>query len=336
MARVLLTGGAGYVGSVCCRRLLAEGHSVEVVDDLSNGFAEAVPASAVLHQIGIEDRGAFSRLLEQGRFDTVFHFAAKASVPESVVNPGPFFDTNVAAGVALLESLRAHGVRNLIFSSSAAVYGTPQLACIPEDCATEPVNPYGESKLMFEEIAKSYVTAYGWSVVGFRYFNASGGGADWGERHNPETHIIPLLLQAASGRREFFEIFGDDYETPDGTCLRDFVHVLDIAEAHLLAMQKMNKPVFCAYNIGTGTSHSVKQVCELAGAVTGRPIRTRIGPRRPGDPPVLCASPQKLIGELGWTPKHSALENILAGAWEWEQKLCKQLLIGEARNSRSS
>lgn len=309
---------------------------MEVVDDLSNGFADAIPAGAVLHAFGIEDRDALSRVLEEGGFDAAFHFAARASVPESVVNPGPFFDTNVAAGVTLLENLRAHGIRKLVFSSSAAVYGTPQVDCIPENCTKDPVNPYGESKLMFEEVAKSYVTAYGWSVVGFRYFNASGGGADWGERHNPETHIIPLLLQAASGRREFFEVFGDDYDTPDGTCLRDFVHVLDIAEAHLLARQKMNKPGFYVYNVGTGKSHSVKQVCELAEAISGRTIRIRTGPRRAGDPPVLCASPQKLIGELGWTPKHSALENILAGAWEWEQKLCKQLLIGDARNEHSS
>jgi len=295
MARVLVTGGAGYVGSVCCGRLLAEGHSVEVIDDLSNGFANAVPAGAVLHSIGIQDRDALSRVLKAGRFDTIFHFAAKASVPESVVNPGPFFDTNVAAGVALLENIRAHGIRNLVFSSSASVYGTPQMDCIQESCAKDPVNPYGESKLMFEEIAKSYVTAYGWSVVGFRYFNASGGGADWGERHNPETHLIPLLLQTASGRRPFFELFGDDYDTPDGTCLRDFVHVLDIAEAHLLAMQKTNEPGFFAYNIGTGKSHSVKAVHELAETISGRPIRVRTGPRRAGDPSLLCASPQKLI-----------------------------------------
>jgi UDP-glucose 4-epimerase len=336
MARVLVTGGAGYVGSVCCRALLAQGHHVEVVDDLSTGFADAVPAGAVLHAIAVGDRNALSRVMAGGRFDTVFHFAAQASVPESVVNPGPFFDTNVAGGIALLENLRVHRIKNLVFSSSAAVYGTPQVAIIPESCVKEPVNPYGESKLIFEEIAESYVTAYGWSVVGFRYFNASGGGAGWGERHNPETHIIPLLLQAASGRREYFEVFGDDYDTPDGTCLRDFVHVLDIAEAHLLGMRKMNEPGFYAYNIGTGKSHSVKQVCELAEAVSGRSIRIRIGPRRAGDPPVLCASPQKLIDELGWTPKHSTLENILTGAWEWEQKLCKQLLIGDARGSHSS
>jgi UDP-glucose 4-epimerase len=336
MARVLVTGGAGYVGSVCCGRLLARGHSVEVVDDLSTGFADAVPAGAVLHTIGIEDRDALSGVLTAGRFDTVFHFAAKASVPESVVNPGPFFDTNVASGIALLEGLREHGIRNLAFSSSAAVYGTPEVAAIPEGCTKEPVNPYGESKLMFEQVAKSYAIAYGWSVVAFRYFNACGGGADWGERHNPETHIIPLLLQAASGRRSFFEVFGTDYDTRDGTCLRDFVHVLDIAEAHLLAMRKMDKPGFCAYNIGTGKNHSVREICEFAERVSRRQIRIRTAPRRAGDPPVLCADPQKLIDELGWEPKHSSVENILAGAWEWEQQQCKELVIEGLKNSPSS
>lgn len=336
MARVLVTGGAGYVGSVCCRRLLAQGHSVEVVDDLSTGFADAVPVGAVLHAFGIEDREALSRVLAGGRFDTVFHFAAKASVPESVVNPGPFFDTNVAGGVALLENLRVHGIRNLVFSSSAAVYGTPQVAAIPETCTKEPVNPYGESKLRFEQIANSYATAYRWSVVAFRYFNACGGGADWGERHNPETHLIPLLLQASSGRRPFFEIFGADYDTRDGTCLRDFVHVLDIADAHLSAMQKMHKPGYNVYNIGTGQNHSVKEICELAEKVTGRHFRIRRAPRRAGDPPVLCADPQKLKDELGWQPKHSNLENILAGAWEWEQQQCKQLLTEGLKNNPGS
>jgi UDP-glucose 4-epimerase len=327
MARILVTGGAGYVASVCCFQLLAQGHSIEVVDDLSTGFANAVPRGVTLHTIGIEDRQALSQILARKRFDMVFHFAAKASVPESVVNPGPFFDTNVASGISMLETLRRHAICNLVFSSSAAVYGTPREAAIPENHEKKPLNPYGESKLMFEQILESYASAYGWSIVAFRYFNACGAGSGWGERHTPETHIIPLLLQTASGRREFFEIFGTDYDTPDGTCLRDFVHVADIAEAHLLAAQRMNVPGFRAYNIGTGKSHSVKEIHGAAEKISGRRIQICKRPRRPGDPPVLCANPQKLIDEFAWTPKHSSLENILAGAWEWEQQQCRELLV---------
>jgi UDP-glucose 4-epimerase len=336
MARILVTGGAGYVGSVCCRQLLAEEHAVEVVDHLSTGFADAVPPAAILHQIGIEDQAALSRVLAAKPFDAVFHFAAKASVPESVINPGSFFNANVAGGISLLETLRRHGIRNFVFSSSAAVYGTPQVVPIPEDHPKEPVNPYGESKLIFEQILRAYAAAYGWNIISFRYFNACGAGDGWGERHAPETHIIPLLLQAASGRRSSFEVFGTDYDTPDGTCLRDYVHVLDIAEAHLLAMQKIGQPGFRAYNIGTGKSHSVKEIHEAAERISGRRIAIRSAPRRTGDPPVLCASPHKLRHEFGWTPTHSSLENIMTGAWRWEQHQCKQLLVEGLKSSATS
>ncbi len=328
MAGILVTGGAGYVGSACCAALLSQGHSVEVVDDLSTGFADAVPAGAALHRFAIGDAGSLSRLLAANRIDVVFHFAAKASVPQSVINPGPFFDVNVAEGISLVETLRKHGIRNFVFSSSAAVYGTPQLVPTAEEHPKEPVNPYGESKLMFEQILKRYACAYDWSVVAFRYFNACGGGRGWGERHNPETHIIPLLLQAASGRRPFFEVFGTDYSTPDGTCLRDYVHVHDIADAHLLAMEKIDEPGFRTYNVGTGNGHSVKEICSAVEKLTATRIAIRTCPRRPGDPPVLCASPQKLMDEFGWTPRHSRLDNILAGAWEWEQHQCKYMFSG--------
>ena len=237
MARILVTGGAGYVGSVCCAQLLARGHCVEIVDDLSTGFADAVPQGAVLHQLSIADHEALSAILAKHRFDAVFHFAAKALIAESVINPGVFFDANVASGISMLETFRKHRVCNVVFSSSAAVYGTPDCTPIPEDHRKEPVNAYGESKLIFERILKWYAEAYGWNVIAFRYFNACGGGSTWGERHEPETHVIPLILQAASGRRDYFEILGNDYPTHDGTCLRDYVHVLDIAEAHLLALK---------------------------------------------------------------------------------------------------
>jgi UDP-glucose 4-epimerase len=328
--RILVTGGAGYVGSVCCAQLLSRGFSVEVVDDLSTGHIEAVPKGATLHRFDIGNRTALENLLAHQKFDAVFHFAAKALIPESVINPGPFFDGNVASGIAMLEILRSHGIRKFVFSSTAAVYGSPKVTPIPEEHVKEPVNAYGESKLVFEHILKWYAASYGWSVVVFRYFNACGGQRHWGERHDPETHIIPLLLQTASGRREHFEIYGTDYPTPDGTCLRDYVHVLDIAEAHLLALQKMELPGFHAYNIGTGKSHSVKEVCQMAEKLTPMSIRVHQASRRPGDPAVLCASPTKLMQEFGWEPRHSDLEEIIGGAWEWEQAQCESMLAKQA------
>jgi len=333
MARILVTGGAGYVGSVCCAQLLAGGHSVEVVDDLSTGFADAVPKGAILHRVSIADHERLSAMLMSRKFDAVFHFAAKALIPESVSNPGAFFDANVAGGISLLETLRRFEIRNFVFSSSAAVYGTPQSTPIPEDHPKEPVNAYGESKLVLERILKWYAQAYRWSVVAFRYFNACGGGPTWGERHEPETHVIPLLLQAASGRREYFEIFGTDYPTHDGTCLRDYVHVLDIAEAHLLALQNTEKPGFRAYNIGTGRSYSIRELCHAADNVTGKRIAIRTAPRRPGDPAELCASPQRLKDDFGWSPRHSAIDNIVTGAWEWEEQQCTPVAVEHLSNA---
>ena len=298
-----------------------------MVDDLSAGRPDAVPQPAVVHRFDVSDREALESVLTHKKFDVVFHFAAKALISESVINPGPFFDANVACGVMMLETLRKHGIRKFVFSSSAAVYGSPNVVPIPEDHVKEPVNAYGESKLIFEQILKWYAASYGWSVVVFRYFNACGGERHWGERHDPETHIIPLLLQTASGRREYFEIYGTNYPTPDGTCLRDYVHVLDIAEAHILALQKMELPGFHAYNIGTGKSHSVREVCQAAEKVTQKRITVRHAPPRPGDPAVLCASPRKLVREFAWEPRHSELEEIIMGAWEWEQAQYEQMLV---------
>jgi len=319
MERVLVTGGAGYVGSVCVARLLDRGYAVDIVDDLSAGHVEAVPAGAELHKFEIGNREEMSRLVSSKKFDSVFHFAAKALVPESVTNPAIFFDVNVAQSLAMLEVLRDHGIRKFVFSSTAAVYGNPDTVPIPEDHPKNPVNSYGESKLMFEQILRWYARAYGLSVVAFRYFNASGGAATWGERHEPETHIIPILLQVASGRRTQFDIYGSDWPTPDGTCLRDYVHVSDIADAHILAMKKMGTPGFNVYNIGTGKSHSVREVWQLASEVTQKKIAARQSPRRAGDPAILCADPARLKSELGWEPKHSDLKGIIQGAWEWEK-----------------
>jgi len=317
MANLLVTGGAGYVGSVCCAELLRLGHSVTVVDDLSTGFRDAVPEQARFVQSDIGDRRVLESLLRDTRFDVVFHFAAKALIPESVSNPGSFFEQNVASAIVMLEVVRAEGIKNFVFSSSAAVYGIPERMPIDEDAAKKPVNSYGETKLMLERVLEWYASAYGWSVTAFRYFNAAGATAELGERHEPETHAIPLLLQAAAGETDAFTICGTDYATSDGTCLRDYVHVLDIAQAHICALQKLNQPGMRAFNIGLGESYSVRQLCAAAEQVTGRSIPVRSGARRPGDPPVLCASPRRIMQELGWQPRHSSLPEIIESAWRW-------------------
>lgn len=255
-------------GRVCCAELLRAGHAVTIVDDLSTGWRDAVPAGAAFFQLDIGNQSAMQSLVSNIRFDAVFHFAAKALVPESVSNPGVFFQQNVASGISMLEVLRGAGVRNFVFSSSAAVYGTPERVPIKEDDPKNPVNSYGETKLMFERALDWYARAYGWNVTALRYFNASGATAELGERHDPETHIIPLLLQAATGERKVFNIYGDEYDTPDGTCVRDYVHVLDIASAHICALQKLNHSGMRAYNIGLGKSYSVREVCNAAGEVT--------------------------------------------------------------------
>ncbi len=320
MANVLVTGGAGYVGSVCCAELLRLGHSVTVMDDLSTGFREAVPAEAAFFRHDIGDRAALESLVGNSRFDVVFHFAARALIPESVSNPGVFFQQNVAASITMLEVLRAAGIRNFVFSSSAAVYGIPERVPIDEDGPKKPVTSYGATKLMLEQVLDWYARAYGWSVIAFRYFNAAGATPSMGERHEPETHIIPLLLQAAAGERKSFTIYGDDYDTPDGTCLRDYVHVLDIAQAHICSLQKLNQPGMRAFNIGLGASSSIRQICHAAEKVTGRSIPIHVGLRRPGDPPVLCASPRRIMQELNWKPEHSSLQEIIGSAWQWKLK----------------
>ncbi|HKF21338.1 MAG TPA: UDP-glucose 4-epimerase GalE [Candidatus Angelobacter sp.] len=320
MANTLVTGGAGYVGSVCCAELLRLGHSVTVVDDLSTGFREAVPSGATFVQLDIGDAVAIRQLAARSKFDAVFHFAAKALIPESVSNPGVFFQGNVASAVNMLEALRAAGIKNFVFSSSAAVYGAPETTPIDEDAAKRPVNSYGETKLIFEQILRWYASAYGWSVVAFRYFNAAGGTLELGERHEPETHLIPILLQVAGRERECFEIYGDDYRTPDGTCQRDFVHVLDIANAHILALENAGQPGMRAYNIGAGTTYSVREVHREAERITGQKVPVRVVARRPGDPAVLHASPRRIMKDLGWKPQHSSLEEILVSAWQWKQK----------------
>ena len=320
MAVILVTGGAGYVGGVCCSQLVERGHRVAVVDDLSAGHAAALPQGVRLHTVDVGDRRAMREVFASDDFDVVFHFAAKALIPESVSNPGVFFDSNVASGIALLEEVRAAGIKKFVFSSSAAVYGNPQSTPIVEDHLKNPVNPYGETKLMLERALSWYASAYDWKVVAFRYFNACGGTSTVGEDHRPETHIIPLLLQVVSGEREFFEVFGHDYPTPDGTCLRDYVHVLGIADAHIRALQTPERSGMTAYNIGTGRSFSVRHLCRVVEKITGTKLRTKDGARRVGDPAVLCADPRRLMTELEWKPRFSDIEQIVQSAWEWKRK----------------
>jgi UDP-glucose 4-epimerase len=320
VASILITGGAGYVGSVCCAELLERGHRVTVLDDLSTGHASAVPQGASLERLDIADRAGLAKVLAADHFDVVFHFAAKALIAESVSNPGMFFDSNVASSIAFLESVRSAGVRKIVFSSSAAVYGNPQSTPIDENHPKEPVNSYGESKLILERILSWYAVSYGWTVLAFRYFNACGATSQIGEDHRPETHIIPLLLQTAAGERDFFEICGDDYPTPDGTCLRDYVHVRDIAQAHLLALRVQKSGSISVYNIGTGASHSVREVCSVVEQELGSKLALKSGVRRPGDPAILCASPKRLMKELGWLPQFSDLRTIIRSAWEWKRE----------------
>jgi UDP-glucose 4-epimerase len=317
MKNILVTGGAGYIGSVCCAQLLARGYTVVVVDDLSTGFAAAVPPGAFFYRADIGDRERMRRILSDHPIDAAFHFAAKALIPESVTNPGVFFDTNVASGIILLEELRRAEVRKFVFSSSAAVYGDRESSPISEDHPKAPITSYGESKLMLEQILAWYARAYGWGIGVMRYFNAGGASGNLGERHDPETHLIPRLFQVALGELPVFEIFGTDYATPDGSCLRDYVHVLDIAEAHIRTMSLLDKPGVTSFNIGTGSSHSVKEVLGTAEKVCGQHIPVVVRDRRPGDPAVLCSSPEKLIEVLGWTPQHSDLTNIVQTAWDF-------------------
>lgn len=320
MAKILVTGGAGYVGSICATQILKAGHEVVIIDDLTTGHSEAVTPGATFIEMNLGDRAAMKQLLSQHRIDAAFHFAAKAQVGESMVEPAKYFHTNVVEALSMLECLREAGVKKFVFSSTAATYGNPAVVPIPEDCPKAPVNPYGESKLAFEQILRWYANSYGFSVVAFRYFNACGATETQGERHDPESHLIPLILQAASGRRESISIFGTDYPTPDGSCLRDYVHILDIADAHLLALKRMDKPGFRVFNIGTGKAYSVLEVCRMVEEVTGRKLNIKYAGRREGDPAILCAAVDRIQQEFGWKASHSDLRSIVESAWRWEQK----------------
>jgi UDP-glucose 4-epimerase len=317
--KVLVTGGAGYVGSFTAKRLLAEGHAVVVLDNLSQGHREGVPKGADLVVGDICDAAFLDDVFAQSDLDAVMHFAAETVVATSMTDPQRYFHTNVTGGLVLLDTMLRHGTQRLVFSSSAAVYGIPEKAPIRENHPKEAVNSYGESKWLFECILKWYGRAYGLLHISFRYFNAAGSGHGIGEDHRPETHLIPIVLGAALGLRDGVTIFGNDYPTPDGTCVRDYVHVEDIAAAHVLALDHLESLRSDVFNLGLGRGYSVRDVVDVTKQVTGADFPVHLGPRRPGDPAVLVASPEHAQDVLGWRPQHTELTDIIRSAWEWHQ-----------------
>jgi len=313
--KLLVTGGAGYVGSVCAKVLLEQHHQVVIVDDLSTGNADAVPAGAEF--IDGDMVAVARRLLPGGSFDGVLHFAAKSLVGESVEAPERYWQANVVKTLELLEAIRESGTERLVFSSTAATYGEPDAAPITEDAPTRPTNAYGATKLAIDHAITSYAQAHGLAAVSLRYFNVAGAYAGHGERHAVETHLIPLILQVATGQRAEILVFGNDWPTPDGTAIRDYIHVRDLADAHLLALQSAQASSHRIYNLGNGTGFSVREVIACCREVTGHPIAARDVGRRAGDPAVLIASSAKAIAELGWHPRRSDLREIVSDAWEF-------------------
>jgi UDP-glucose 4-epimerase len=317
--RVLVTGGAGYIGSVVTERLLEAGHTVRVADDLSTGHREAVPSGVELVVVDLRDRRALHDALAHRPVDAVIHLAASSLVGESMENPGKYFENNLAGGVNLLEEAAAAGASRFVFSSTAAAYGEPAVTPIAEDCPAVPTNPYGESKLLFERVLAWYSRMGRLRWIALRYFNAAGASAERGEDREHETHLIPLVLRAAESGGEV-SVFGEDYPTPDGTCVRDYIHVLDLADAHVLALDALDTGVQGVFNLGSGTGFSVREVIAVAEKVTGRDVRRCAAPRRPGDPATLVASSARAREMLGWRPSRDDLEQIVRSAWDWRRR----------------
>lgn len=320
LMKVLVCGGAGYIGSHTVYELLSRGHEVVVVDNLVKGHKEAIHKSAKFYCGDLRDVEFLDTVFSENSIDAVIDFAAFSLVGESVTEPLKYFDNNVYGTLRLLEAMQRAGVKKIVFSSTAATYGEPENIPICETDSTIPTNPYGESKLTVEKMLKWSDNAYGIKYVVLRYFNAAGAhlSGEIGEDHSPESHLIPLILQVALGKREHISIFGDDYNTPDGTCIRDYIHVTDLADAHIKALEKLFRDNTSAtYNLGNGVGFSVKEVVEEARKVTGKPIKAITEKRRAGDPSTLIASSEKAIKELGWTPKFNTLTQIIETAWKW-------------------
>jgi UDP-glucose 4-epimerase len=318
--KLLVTGGAGYIGSVVADQLLAAGHQVVVIDNLSRGHRQAVPQSSKLVIGDLADKEKLDSLFRTERFDGVLHFAAFIEAGESMKHPETFFRNNTANALTVLEAMVAAGVKRFVFSSTAALYGNPVRSPIQEDDTLQPTNAYGESKLLVERMLAWFHRIHGLRYASLRYFNAAGAAsADRGEAHNPESHLVPRIINVALGRQKHIEIFGTDYPTADGTCVRDYIHVSDLAAAHLLALDALERSGQLIYNLGSGQGFTVRQVIEGVRRVTGKPIAVVESPRRDGDPAVLIASSEKIRRELQWQPKFGELETILESAWSWHK-----------------
>ena len=318
--KVIVTGGAGYIGATTVQSLLESGHEVVVFDNLSKGHAKAIPESVTMVQGDVADRTRLDHLFREHHPEAVLHFAAWIEAGESMLVPEKYFRNNSASTLTLLESMMANGVNKLIFSSTAALYGEPERIPIQEDDPLKPTNAYGESKLLVERVLSWFHRIHKFRYASLRYFNAAGSNGRSGELHEPESHLIPLVLQVASGKRDHVSIYGTDYPTSDGTCVRDYIHVDDLAAAHVLALEALDKHDKLIYNLGNGTGFSVRQVIEAARRVTGKNIKVVEGARRAGDPAVLVASSEKIRRELNWRPKYDDLDGIVSSAWEWSQK----------------
>ena len=315
--KILVVGGAGYIGSICAELLLDEGHTVSIFDNLSEGHRSAVDKRAEFFEGDLQDRQKIASTISASKPDAVMHFAASALVGESMQDPSKYFRNNIANGVNLLDAMIAADVKRLVFSSTCATFGPPDRIPIDETHPQRPINPYGESKLAFEKILRWYDEIHGLKFVSLRYFNAAGASENFGEDHRVETHLIPNVLKVALGKKSEVEIYGTDYETPDGTCIRDYIHIVDLACAHILALESPNSEF---YNLGTGGGSSVREVIESCRKVTGRKIDIVEKPRRPGDPLRLIAASEKIQRELGWRPKFQRLDAIIESAWKWHQK----------------
>jgi UDP-glucose 4-epimerase len=315
--KIFVVGGAGYIGSVCAQLLLDEGHEVAIFDNLSEGHRRAIDSRANFIRGELADRSEIEAALTSTRPDAVMHFAAYALVPESMRDPSKYFRNNISNGLNLLDAMVATGVQRIIFSSTCAIFGPPDRVPIDESAVPRPISPYGESKLAFEKILRWYDQIHGFKFVSLRYFNAAGATENFGEDHRPETHLIPTVLKVALGQSPNLEIYGTDYETPDGTCIRDYIHIVDLAHAHILALGSAASGF---YNLGTGGGSSVQQVIAACRKITGRKIEVIEKPRRPGDPPRLIASSEKIKKELGWRPQFQSLDAIIESAWVWHQK----------------
>ncbi len=316
--KILVTGGAGYIGSHTVRELLKEGYDVTILDNLENGHKESIPEGIKFVKIDLRDEDNLDRVFAEGKFEAVIHFAAYIEAGESMFKPLKYFNNNTKSAINLLCAMLNHGVDKIIFSSTAAVYGEPKEIPITEETEKNPTNYYGASKLMVERILETVEKANGIKSISLRYFNASGAGYDVGEDHSPETHLIPLILQVPLGKRESIKVFGTDYPTPDGSCVRDYIHVMDLAKAHVLALKALFDGKTGKYNLGSGEGYSVKEVIRISRLVTAHPIPVEEVERRPGDPAVLVASSDKIKKELGWQPEYN-LKQIIQSAWEWHK-----------------